>query len=1787
MSVIYDLNEYVIVYGQEFYINSPNIKDIDSSLSFKLNEDFNQLIYINENDGSIVIYSNIYIGIYNLEILYDNLIINIKIIVKPNILYKITSFYNKLPYSNFSPIINPAEINDVDIDYFKFDEEYDNIIIDSKTGIISFDEKIIADNFNLVIKCSIKNIEVVTITTFNIYPILKYKETNYYCEKWDNFKTDNPDIYPLNGIFKFTNDFSGIYIDSSSGIITINKPKCGSYNLTINYKVNNVSINTSIGLNIKPLISYEKNLVDFNNLISLLPPTISDTGGIFKLDDNDFNKNLYINSSNGKITINSIIPTGNYFIKILYCFNNYTCNYICELCISPVISYNNTKIEINYTKKDQTEIPYTTEDMDGTFTLINNIENIFINPKNGIIYFNNSLEVNDYLINVNYNKNNVNKTLQVFLKVKPIIILKSGKDQTINYYEDLNDIIIETNPNGGLIKNNLNIHIENNLVKLSEFDKKVGVFELRMKYTYNNIVNTLIYNFTILPYIFYNKNIINLSYKQNFTSDSPSFYPLSGTFSLENEIKYIIVDQVTGAINIKSGLKVGIYDIKINYLINGLINFTNYKIFINPTYNISNNNSIYEHNPYTNIDKHKLEPLNVNPLGGTFSSDLFEIENGGIIIIPSNLDVNKYIINIKYNYKGFETCFQYFLDVIQYNLRCIFKQQPKIYDGTVNVKLKYITPNNLSLNLVYDANFENNKVGNDNLISIKNIKVIGDTNNNFNHSDVQINGSIKPCKLEIEFVGIDKIFDGTNIANVNYNIKNKVDNDDIKIKSLTCLFENINVGFNKIIITNIVLEGDDLKNYYIENKYETFAKITKKSLLVSFKSPIHIFNKKTNVNLEIESITGFILNERIRIESFTANFIDPNIGNDILINVTNIKIINNNYEVLPTTLYGSIIEKEININIIPIDKIYDGTNQANITFEDNELDIIDYEALYEDRNVGFKKKIFVKNITLNNKNYIIKNTIINGNILPLTLDVEYQGQDKYFDNNKQVNGKFIILNKIEYDDINIDANISFNTTTAEDNKSLVYNSNNIKVIGNDSRNYKVFKIKLNKPCIFKVKLEIEFVGIDKLYDSTCNASVKIKNINNKLPNDNVKIKSYKATFEDKNTGENKKIKITNIELINDYGNYYCEDIVTFATITKKKILLSVETQSKEYDGLTNTEIKLLNIKGIHFNDNIFILNYKSEFKDPSVGTNKLITVSDIEFGGIDKDNYYCDNFIIISSIVKRKLTLKYNNIEKIYNNKKEIELKLEINNLIDNDELNIKSYDSYFDNSDVGDNKKINITKIKLEGKSLSNYFINDITILGRILPAYLDLEFKINDKIFDKTTKADVNICGNYDINFEAYYEDSNVGYNKKIIINIINYNISNYLLYDKYFIVGNIIPKDIVLEYVSNDKIFDNSKSHDITLYYNNNDIKINIINYNAEFENEMVGLNKKVFITDIKLDNHNYICKDFIIYNNILKKNIKLTCSIKKKKYDGTNKVLPIIFNTDYNVNVKSYDAKYNSINIGHNNILISNINLDNKNYIVDDFSVNSEIIQKDIKINVILKDKEYDGNNICEIKKYDTQLNINILKYEAFYQNDKIGDNKIVYLKNIVLSDTNYSCYDFEEISTIVRKQLKIIFKNIIKEYDNTNNINLIIESLDGIINNENVYVESYKSLLSNTNVGLSFLYISDIKLKGYNSNNYFINDFKLEIEITKKKILYNVVTIDKKYDGNEFALINISLTDIIFNDDIYIEHYIAKYNDENIGFNKTIIINDIKIGGNDKDNYYFDDNIIIYGNILSI
>lgn len=1772
MSIKYKFDEYIVAYGHDYLIESPVYIETsvyietpvytDSNAKFSLDK-YIDIFNINKDDGSIYIGSKIDIGVYYVTVITQNDQTILKIIIKPNITYKITSFYNNGKYNNFLPITNPQKL----IGEYKFEENYENINIDNETGEISFTDDIIAGTYNLVINSKIKNIEQTCITTFNIYPIIKYEKENYLCEKISYFKSDIPYIKPDGGTFKFNNDYTGINIDNITGQISINKPKSGSYNLIVVYKYNNTSINTNILLNIKPDIIYEKVSVDYNNLIQLSEPKNSDLGGVYKLEKNSLNQNLSINTSNGKITIKNPIISGLYFVKVFYTYNNYTSEVISEICIIPNIGYVNNKIEIIFGSKYQTEKPYSNEEITGTFCLTKYYENIHINPKNGIIYINEFLDCNDYCIDINYNKNDVNKIIQFYIKVKPYINIKNNKKQEINYYEKLNNIIIETNPNGGIITNNLDLSIENNFVNLCDFSKKIDNYELKINYIYNNIPNYVVYDFCILPYIIYNTNNVNILFKQNYTSDPPTIFPFDGIFSIETKINNVFIDEKTGIINIKSGLNIGNYELIINYRYNNIKNTTTYNIKVKPLFNIENCEFIYEYNPFSNVENHNLEPLDVYPKGGIYTSDIFTINKNGVISIPSNLEIDDYKINIKYSYLDMDTEFTCYLKVIPYKLNCLFKQYEKIYDGTTDILLKYVINNNIKLNLKYESNFDNKNVGFGKQIYIKNIEVLN--NRNIIHDDITIIGVIKSRKLNIDFKGIEKIYNGLNDAQVKYTIENIIDNDEVFIESYNCYFENINVGKQKIIINKIVLGGIDSKNYYTEIIYETLGIIKPKEVYVSFLSPTVINGESTRINLTIDNIEGLIENEKIFINSYDAYFETSDIGENIPIIVRNIvPFKNNNYILLSKPLFGNIIKKEITLNANSINKYYDGTNIAQISFNDLNIKIINYNAHYENKNVGNKKKIYVTNIISDNDNYILKDFIIYGSILPLELSVRFFGENKIYDETDTIKGKYEFINKVEDDEIEIKTKISFKNSNVENNKDIIYSIP--RLIGKDSSNYKINKLILNKPHIFKKKIDIDFIGIDKTYDNTTTAYVKLKSIDK-----NIKIKSYNALFENKDAGENKKIIISDIQIIND--NYYCETTYAYANIGKKLLTLVVEPQNKEYDGTNSANIKIINIVGICFNDNIYISNYIAEYKDIYVGVNKIINISNIEYGGISKDNYYCKDFTILSSITKKKLLFDVLNNEKFFDGNTKINIILKPINIIENDIVNIKSFLANFNNIDVGDNKDIYVKNILLEGSEyVNNYLVNDFICQGNILPSNIDLKFMAKDKIFDYTNKAIINLIGNYNITYESEYEDFNVGNNKKIIVKIISGHIPNYILNNTYYTYGSILPIEITIIPIIKNKIYDNTTNHIITFDLSNNQV----IDYCAEFDNPNVGTNKKLFIKNIKLKNQNYYCKDFRVLGTIIPTNINLDIIVNKKIFDNTTKAT--ISKTH---NIVSYDAEFVSPNVGIHDVNIKNIITNNKNIIINDCVIKSEILPKIIPINIIINEKEYDGNNKATIKKYDSKYDVKIINYDAEFDNEIIDKNKNIYVRNLQLDDKNYAYDNLVLISSIIKKDLNIIFKDTTKIYDGTTNTTLEILKLDGIVNNENVKINKYNSQYLNKYPGEVILFINNILLEGAHSDNYNIENMKIKTFIFKRKLKYSIRVSDKKYDGNNYAFVNIVLNNIVNDEDVYIENFIATYKDENIGNDKEITIKNIILGGEDKCNYDIEKEIILSGNII--
>jgi len=223
-------------------------------------------------------------------------------------------------------------------------------------------------------------------------------------------------------------------------------------------------------------------------------------------------------------------------------------------------------------------------------------------------------------------------------------------------------------------------------------------------------------------------------------------------------------------------------------------------------------------------------------------------------------------------------------------------------------------------------------------------------------------------------------------------------------------------------------------------------------------------------------------------------------------------------------------------------------------------------------------------------------------------------------------------------------------------------------------------------------------------------------------------------------------------------------------------------------------------------------------------------------------------------------------------------------------------------------------------------------------------------------------------------------------------------------------------------------NIKSSDIKLY----GIKpnsITILNYNAHFENKLVGATT-VYITDIILSDNNYVCGNIIQISNIKKKYLTINFKNTMKEYDGTiNAKLEIesinnIINE--NVYIENYESYYYTKNSGESILFIKNIKLNginSNNYIIEDYTINTSITKKKLTYTITLCDKKFDGTNVAFINLLLTNTLLNngenddvfSENYISLFDNEIIGLLKPIIINNIVLGGSSkYNYYIDKEI-----------------------------------------------------------------------------------------------------------------------------------------------------------------------------
>lgn len=1933
-------NPLIIQYDHEYKSNQPKLYEIDKGGKWYLK--------LNENTDNIKITSKGIIIIKNVDVLFDinNKIKLREIIVNYEIHDKIydTTFYVKIIPRTLLVTINDNEIITKEYDglsiidnskiNYNFVSNGISYIFDYK-DILDIEAKFYKDNNEKIFGGNEKDLFDISLNIIN-------KSKNYNIDFY-SYGTNNINCCKNIGyitkrilLIEYKKKITKIY-DGTTNVLVNFKIENLIKNQKIELDYSNIYFeNKNVGKNKKIIIDeikfkniedtekYEL-LYDKTELYGTIKPKPLSIN--FEIEEREYNSSQYANILNYQIE--GVVDTDDVYLSKKFVALFEDPNY----GINKKVTVNNLKLKgkdhKNYSldsfltntgnilkKKYNLDIDYIEKEYDGNF--IGKINQNLYNYES-VLFSKNSVGTHIVTINNAEVKDNENNH-HIEKKIKMFGTIKKRKLQVdfilpIKIYDDTTNIDIEYNILNLVLNDNVflnweicklkNKNVGNNTIEIRNI--KLNGFS-KSNYYYEENINIPIIvlqkeifvkiSFPLLIYGDNNLGIKDIKLEGLINSDLDNVHLIKDKIKFNeinnNEViinniflsgikskNYYIKDEIIKKMEIKPRkinaefiLNDKIYDGTnkgkvIKYLLEGIINDDDIYLKLDEL--------IVEYSTYYPTKRTKVIIDNINIYGE--KSFCYEIEN----------------IKIAYG------------SIKNRDLKIDFFINNKIYDATNIATVDKYSITNLVNNdklciETYDARFiDFNVTKEQNKVIIKDIKISGKNANYYNcNNTFEAYAYIQPHKLVLEPIIRQKIFDNTNKVDIEkIKIINAYLNDEVFIND-NFEAEYTNIENNEILISNINLTGKDSLNYIVDDIIICYSVILPKKILINIDKIEKVYDGKKKINTNIK----FNVPD-IDFSYKSINFLDSNVGINKEVIIKKL-VINNKYYEIDTKqkIYGEIKKKEV----VPIfevkPKIYDSTNIANVTIVDfegliNNDKIIceSFNSYYIDCNASNEKKdIIVENIKINNNtNYYVKSKeIIKGYIQPKELIPIFKIKTKEYDGT--INGeikKYNLSGIINGDDVKIDNSIiiEFENENSSDNFKNVKISN-IKLDGNQSNNYYIKPEIFTKGLITKKKIIPKIFVHTKIYDGTnkANAIVELKDIQNKK----IDCEYSNFYFEKINAGENKVI-IENINIINNNNYYVDNDNYCISRINKKKITPIFKKPTKIYDKNNDINVEVERIEGLIGNDDVKINN---NFKSSFISKN-IVEISNISLEGEDSLNYYIDDKINIEGIIqKRELKCIFIIKNKEFDDNTEAHIEnYSLKNKIINDDVDIDLtlIKAKFSKKNASNEKiQVKIENIKLIGNNSKNYIINDTGITyGYIYPKNLDYEVNVKDKIYDGTNipTIDFILKEKHEIEFnfkyeEAYFEKIDIGNKIKVYIkNIYLEGITDFKVRSNIETYGNILPKELNLEYKNTTKIYDGTTKTNIILESLIENVKINDF-FIAEYETKNFNfLSNKIKISNISLNgllSNNYIVNDKIIEGYIYQKKIKINFLINNKEYDGTNtatinsytlegiesnddvnickdytinfeeinasdnpieitikniylvgndsdnyftdyqvksfakifpkKIIPKIicknkfYNKNTNANIIIYleniinnekiictyeKAVFEDMNVGNNkNIIISNVNINNNNYFIDKICYSYGcIIKKNITPNFNIFIKEYDG--LC-IVNYEVTVEDNLLlnNFNIYYTDKNVSENIPIIIDNLKFlnEENNYNLItDFNLFGRIIKKKLFLEIFFIEKEYDSTNLAIISNYKLIGICENDIVDLDLnklncfYKTIdFSKKKIEIN---VENIELIGNDAGNYYIETtFKTFGFIKKKKIKINFYAEDKIYDGNDKVITRYKI-DNVFNDNINIL-YDSKFESISSGKKKKVIINNINISNN---NYWFEDNIIIYANISKI
>ncbi|MBI6882395.1 YDG domain-containing protein [Pseudomonas putida] len=1093
-------------------------------------------------------------------------------------------------------------------------------------------------------------------------------------------------------------------------------------------------------------------------------------------------------------------------------------------------------------------------------------------------------------------------------------------------------------------------------------------------------------------------------------------------------------------------------------------------------------------------------------------------------------------------------------------------------------------------------------------LSVSGINVSGaDAGNYIWDASLVATADINKASLTVGASAADKTYDGTTGVSTSLT-DNRIGSDDLVI-SANAAFSDKNAGEDKLVnITGIAVTGADAANYTWNTDATASADIAKAHLDITSAAESRNYDGTTSANAILND--DRILGDKLTVSYGQAEFSDKNagMGKDVTISGINVEGEDaGNYEwSTSSTTTADIGKAVLSVGATGVDKVYDGTADASIIFNDNRLGSDDLlitadDVRFVDKNAEESKQISVAGITITGAdagNYIWDTTAVtSADIDKAVLNVSAIASDKVYDGSTSATAS-LSDNRIAGDSLAISSGgAAFSDKNAGEGKDVTIGG--ITVGGTDAGNYTWNSEATTTASIDKAQLVIDAAGVNKTYDSTTDATALLSD--NRIAGDDLSITYGQAAFADKNAGANKDVTVTGITVSGtDAQNYvWNASDSTTATIDKAVLTVGATGHGKTYDGTTDATVDFTDNR--FENDDLSVSASSAAFSDKNAGTGKSISVSGIQVAGADAGNYIWNtDSSTTADIAKAALTISAVAQDKVYDTTTSALVNLS-DDRIAGDDLTITGNGAFSDKN-AGENKDVSVTGIAVTGTDAGNYTWSTMAdAKADISKASLTVTATASDKTYDGTTTASTaltdNRLGSDDLTIAAgssVFSDKNAATGKLVTVNGITVSgadASNYTWNSSATTTGTINKAILTISADAQDKVYDGSRNASASFSddrITGDDLTISA--GSALFSDKSAGENKLVTVDGLAVagaDASNYTWStSATAVADIDKAHLNVSAVAQDKVYDGTTGVNYALSDDRVagdDLVLSSGGAAFSDKNAGTGKaVIVSGVELagaDAGNYEIDSSVATSATINKAVlTVGSTASDKVYDGTVNATASLTDNRIagdDLSLSYGSASFSDKNAADGKTVTVGGITVSGADAGNYLWNASDTttadISKAALSISASGVDKVYDGSVAAGVTLS--DNRVTGDQLNLAAGSSVFSDKNAGTGkTITVDGLTVTGADAGNYtWVASTSATANITKRALEVSAIAGDKVYDGTASASATLD-DNRIEGDDLVVTSAGASFSDKNAGANKDVTVGGVSVSGVDSGNY---------------